>query len=76
VEEYLEQLGKTYTRHDDEDMNTDFGVVIEHECYRRDVYNWTQEEVVPKDPKTPVKYASIPPNYVHFRRFWHIETPK
>lgn len=76
VEEYLNELGKTFTRYDDSDMNTDFGIVVEHECYRRDIYDWTQEEVVPTNPNAIVKHASIPPNYVHFRRFWHIESPK
>jgi hypothetical protein len=75
VETYLDEIGKTYTRYDDEDLNTDFGIIVPNEVYRRDVYDWTLEDVHPKNPNQPVKHASIPPNYVHFRRFWHIQTP-
>lgn len=76
VEDYLDEIGKTYTRYDDEDLNTDFGVIVENELYRRDVYSWTTEDLHPTNPNKPVKFGTIPPNYVHFRRFWHIQTPK
>jgi hypothetical protein len=76
VEEYLDEIGKIYARYDDEDLDNDFGIIIPNEVYRRDVYSWTLEDVHPKNPNKACKFASIPPNYVHFRRFWHIKTPK
>lgn len=76
VEDYLDETGKTYTRYDDEDLNTPFAIIIEHECFRRDIYNWKTEQIHPTNPKQNATLGSVPPNYIHFRRFWHIETPK
>ena len=73
VEEYLDSIGKTYYRYDDTSLDTEIGIVVEHEKYLRHVYSWTYEDVHPPEG-VACKFGGSFPNVTHFRRMWFVTT--